>query len=134
MWLFTKVGFFSVVQVHDLQGAVMIRARVLEDIELLLKTYKKQFKVNGRIVQTPTNDYPYRIHVRQTEFAKLCAALAKDIDYTNFKSKVEDDRGRDVEELYMRVWQTMVNAEKKLKQIAGERRVDPLGTAGMPRL
>lgn len=122
MWLFTKVGFFSVVQIKDMSGVVFVRARVRTDLQHLMNKYKNilvRGKANGypSISHSPKADYPYRIVIRQTEFARLAGALARDIDYTNFKDAVLLAQGHERAELYHEVWAAMSDAEKRVNEV-----------------
>jgi hypothetical protein len=91
----------------------MIRARIREDLDLLRKTY--MYKLGPTITSKGT-DYPYRAIIRKAEFAKGMARIARDIDYGNFKSKVEQTQGLPREQLYARVWAVMAGAERDLQQ------------------
>lgn len=114
MWLFTKFGFFSVVQVKEVRGAVAVRARVREDLVAFSQEYLKI----GKPVQVDLGtDYPYRIYLKQGQFAEAMKKVSEDIDYTNFKDKVQEVQGHSRAELYLGIWQMMYNAEKKLKAL-----------------
>jgi hypothetical protein len=104
MWLFTKVGFYSVVQDGDRTGVLVVRSRDKKDLETLVA---KQPEIFTEIVHLPGRDYAWRSFVYQAAFAPLLAQLVLEIDYSNFKSKVEQDQGLPRELLYSEVWGVM---------------------------
>jgi hypothetical protein len=115
MWLFTKVGFFSVVleeEGNDGDDArLMVRARVGEDLAKLRSTYAPKLSAT---VEWPGRDYPYRAFITKEEMAEAMVRITLDIDYGNFKSKVAEEQGYDRAHLYGAVWGVMNNAESKL--------------------
>lgn len=114
-WLFTKVGFFSVVKKgpEAKQGLVCVRSRFKDDLDNLRNTYVPTL---GPTEERPHTDYPYRAFVPQEEFAEGMKALYADIDYSNFKDEVADTQGYERAHLYGEVWGTMFNAEARLKK------------------
>jgi hypothetical protein len=46
------------------------------------------------IIESPTSDYPYRVIVARETAEFLIAALAIEIDYTNFKDEIDREHGR----------------------------------------
>ena len=94
MWLFTKLGFFSIVQkpTDKSDDMVTIRSRVREDLEALRTHYLASL---GPTTQEGGSDYPYRARVKRAHFALALASLANDIDYSNFKSAVAQSQGRE---------------------------------------
>lgn len=92
MWLFTKYGFFSAVCARDGKSGsgdvdtsrIMVRARVREHLERLTS----RFPDNGwgEILESPGNDYRWRVFLKKDAWAEVAASLALDTDYDNFKS------------------------------------------------
>lgn len=125
MWLFTKFGFFSVVCVRNLKGAVFVRARVREDLETFKKKYlsteahKKSPSDRYKILVDRKADYPYRLIVKQTVFSEVMFAIASEIDYSNFKDKVAETQGKERAWFYSKVWQTLANLEGDLEMVSG---------------
>lgn len=113
MWLFTKVGFFSVVLETYAKGKprLMVRARVGKDLDALRATYAPKLSATK---QEKGRDYPYRAFITHAEFAKVVAKLVTDIDYGNFKSMVAKEQGHPRSRLYHGVWDVMFGAEEKL--------------------
>lgn len=85
MWLFTKRGFYSIVQKK--KGEFHIRARVKPDLGNL----KDLAGIKEKIVTTRDADYRYRLVVGPEEIGRVMERLGQDIDYANFKSKVASD-------------------------------------------
>jgi hypothetical protein len=95
VWLFTDIGFYSVVAVDETHNApwgiaepgtrMMIRAR---DALHLLELAERYFP-DATIYQTPQADYQYRIVVDKDAWAEAAHDLAASIDYPNFKARVD---------------------------------------------
>lgn len=112
MWIFSRAGFFSAVQKGGRKGQeVCVRARVLEDLDRLRKLYWPEM---GVVQRSQNTDYPYRVFVSHGTWAKVCEAMARDIDYSNFKDMVAKEQGYERAHLYGDVWSVMYGAEQKL--------------------
>lgn len=118
MWIYSKVGFFSVVT-HNTTG-IVIRARVQKDLEAL-----REFSpIDLEIVETPKRDYPFRAVVSRSVWELIAERLTSEIDYPNFKSEV--GKGDHVRAwLYSRVWEIMVSGLENERPKAKRRKVDP---------
>lgn len=85
MWLYTTIGFFSVINVGS--DRMMVRSRHRADLERL-----KLIDVDGwdatatEIIVSPDRDYRYRIVVSSSTFEALVVKLVRDITYHNFKA------------------------------------------------
>ena len=111
MWLFTKYGFYSVVEDKEVPENVLIRARAREDLENL-KALMKRFFPGSTLATAPIydslySDYRYRVFVPKKDFEAVAQLLVRELDYTNFKHAVGEagDTGRDM--AYMSVWSAM---------------------------
>jgi len=83
MWVFSTIGFFSIVRARPGSAGVQVRARTRADLERLLAV----FKVRASIVATPRADYPYRIEVSQRVWLRIAVGLARRAKtYANFKN------------------------------------------------
>lgn len=114
MWLFTRAGFFSVVDKKSQPrgvGEVCIRARVAADFDSLRQLY---FPDMPDVILETNTDYPYRIYVGKKAWAKVAALMSEDVTYDNFKSMVAKEQGYDRSHLYGDVWGVMFGAEQKL--------------------
>lgn len=131
MWLFTKVGFFSVVEASEdrkeidsltsgfkFEGAqkddtlLSIRARIEGDLDLLRAQYAPG--LSPTVILGAHRDYPYRAYISKEKFAEAMCRAALDIDYGNFKSMIMRVFGMAREVLYAKVWGVMNEAEKKI--------------------
>lgn len=131
MWLFTKVGFFSVVEASEdrkeineltngfkFAGAadndtlLSIRARIEGDLDLLRSAYAPE--LSPTVLLGPHRDYPYRAYISKEKFAEAMCRAALDIDYGNFKGMIMRVFGISRELLYAKVWGVMNNADQKL--------------------
>jgi hypothetical protein len=104
MWLFTKIGFFSVVADEGRRDVLVVRARDKKDLEALVA---KKPEIFTEIIHLENRDYAWRTFVYQTAFAPIVSQLVLEIDYTNFKSKVMADQGIEREKVYAQVWGVM---------------------------
>jgi len=105
MWLYTKVGFFSVVAPEnpssDGREYLVVRARVRKDLENLGEKYLPNL---GNIIETKTSDYRFRAIVPKAEFGMVMYKIVKDIDYPNFKDAVKKEQGEKRAHVYGSVW------------------------------
>lgn len=106
MWLLTTFGFFSVVEKPgDREAdALTVRARVKADLEHLRAKYLPGL---GEISESSTTDYRYRAQASKPQVMKAFAAIAKDIDYSNFKSAVGNRMGSARAKTYGKVWDVL---------------------------
>lgn len=107
MWIFTKQGFYSVVQDFRDPSLLLVRARSRADLERLSEG------LHGRpeILATPDADYPYRLVAQREDFASWLASSAAAADYTNFKAAVAQSAGLERALLYEEVWSDMRRLE-----------------------
>lgn len=116
MWLFSKAGFFSVVQSSEPQPEIgvgtdvlSVRSRIEGDLERLRKMYVPEL---GPTVMLPGRDYPYRAYVHRDQLGAGLLRMVLDLDYGNFKSMVGHVFGYARAHLYGEVWSVMFGAEK----------------------
>jgi hypothetical protein len=106
MWLFTEIGFFSIVSNRTDGGkTIMVRARRHEDIHAMAARFREVGEDTPRVHETPGNDYPYRIIVDPVSFAGVMGSLVGDIRYPNFKDHVHKKGSVNYVELLHDVWQ-----------------------------
>ena len=110
MWLFTKHGFYSVVaNTKPGESGLLVRAREVGHLNALCDRLGWP---RSRVLETPANDYRFRVMVSEKEWAKAAASLTGDIDYGNFKGECgERAREGDLDSAYVKtlgkVWQAM---------------------------
>jgi hypothetical protein len=109
MWIFTTVGFFSVVQKSG-NSFLTVRARVASDLDRLREKYMPEL---SRAIKGQGTDYPYRATISHEDFAKGMEKIVKDIRYSNFKAEVEAKMGSKRESIYLEVWRTLLKLEKE---------------------
>jgi len=113
MWLMTKQGFYSIVQHKQLEDRFMVRSRARKDLANL-KVLLGDTLGGVEVVETPHNDYRYRIIVTGEQKAAILDALGKEIDYPNFKSEIarRPDQA-DKLDAYHDIWAVMYRTQKK---------------------
>lgn len=92
MWLFTRYGFFSATSAHGRgRGAdphrIMVRARVRQHL-VNLRTRFARHLGGTRIIESAATDYRYRMFVPKWVWSAVCAKLAGETEWTNFKGEV----------------------------------------------
>lgn len=107
MWIFTPIGFFSVVQKPG-QSVLTVRARVAGDLDRLREAYLPE--LSATICQGGT-DYPFRATISHGDFARGLTKIAGDIRYGNFKEEVARTMGREREAVYHKVWSVLAELE-----------------------
>jgi hypothetical protein len=110
MWLMTNFGMFSAtlrpertVRQGD-ERFIQVRSRRGQDLAELKARY---MPMAGDIVRTTDSDYEYRIFCTHDDWALVVARLAHDIDYTNFKNSVKDNK---LHTAYTRIWAVLYDA------------------------
>jgi hypothetical protein len=109
MWIFTDVGFFSIVQ-KEKTDYLTVRARVRKDLDKLRAKYMPQL---SDTIEHEGSDYPYRATITHDDFALGMARLSYNIDYDNFKSMVYRKFGEYREAVYAKVWSVMFSLQKR---------------------
>jgi len=106
MWLITPIGFFSVVQKPgDKQaGTLTVRSRVRADLAAL----KQEFLPGlGPIKESHDTDYRFRAVAPRAEVSAAMARMVDRLDYSNFKSEVAKQQGKQRANLYHKVWDVL---------------------------
>lgn len=114
MWLFTTVGFFSIVE-KPIEGAktnapmLAVRSRVPGDLEALREKYMPEL---SEPIATPSGDYKFRASISHEDFAKGMTKIVSDLHYDNFKSEIGRKQGYKREYYYHGVWAAAMQLEK----------------------
>ena len=103
MWLFTEIGFFSVVAHRDRPDTLLVRARAREDLEALRDRHLPDLE----LLENAGSDYRWRAFVGRADWERVAAALAAGIDYPNFKNAVAERQGHERAGCYHDVWAVM---------------------------
>ena len=118
MWLFTKDGFFSVVEkpIDKVFGHTLtIRSRAKKDLELMLKTIGSGAIIDG----DGGTDYQWRVRVTRAEWKEYLLLSVNDLNYENFKHEVQEkDKLR--ADVYLSIWRDLLRiADKVRRRIPG---------------
>lgn len=108
MWLMTRHGFYSIVDKGEMEG-IQIRARERKDLENLFGDDRALDYDTHQILETPHNDYRYRVIVNQVRLRSVLHWLGNDIDYPNFKGEI-DKRPDQRRKPYHEVWNVLARA------------------------
>ena len=108
MWIFTTIGFFSVVADPGHPRMLKIRARTRADLEALRRRHLPDIE----IVETHHTDYRYRALVHRDEWIHAAQALAAEVDYPNFKNAVAQRQGVGRAKLYGEIWLLMYGLQR----------------------
>lgn len=101
MWLFTETGFVSAVKSNIDPTKLMIRSRDKKSLEELAVL------ANAEILEIPNRDYPYRVITDKAVLTEWMTGLIADLDYSNFKGRVEVTRGHEFTKALHDVWSDM---------------------------
>jgi 8-oxo-dGTP pyrophosphatase MutT (NUDIX family) len=114
MWLFTRLGFFSVVRKEN-DDHLTIRSRTQGDLLRLCRYYLPKA---GDPVAHAGTDYPWRVRCPQNDFAEALQKIAGDIDYGNFKNEVALSVGKTRAAHYGKVWSALYGIADDLQEHA----------------
>lgn len=106
MWLFTDNGFVSAIRYNQNKPEITVRARDKKSLAELVSL------TGAEIITRSDTDYPHRIIIDEGDWTSYVAEKALNIDYSNFKSRVYQTRGKDFAHLLSDVWGTMLGAER----------------------
>ena len=103
MWMFTTIGFYSVVAHAEEPRTVIVRARARADLENLRREHLPDLE----IIENGGTDYAFRAYVSRDEWEHAARQMAEAIDYPNFKDAVVARQGFERAGFYVEVWETM---------------------------
>jgi hypothetical protein len=108
MWLFTRLGFFSV----SVQGQkVIIRARSKQHLQALRQRVGSR---KWQIVASPHNDYGWRMVLTMEVWAGCVSELVKEQTWGNFKDEVKRfSTDRDYLDALHDIWLVMFRYQNK---------------------
>ena len=105
MWIFTDTGFISAVRKPEYPSVVTVRSRDRESLESLAA------KAQVEIKRSPNGDYPYRVFVGDGPFIEWFLDRGSDLNYSNFKNRVVETRGKQFASALNKVWSAMLSVE-----------------------
>jgi hypothetical protein len=107
MWIFTTIGFFSIVQ-KPRTDFLTVRARVASDLDNLRTEF---MPLLSPTVSGSGTDYPFRATISHKGFGAGLAKMGEAITYGNLKSAVGKKMGWQREQAYHKVWQDLFDLE-----------------------
>ena len=109
MWIFTPIGFFSIIANQQREEELVVRGRVKSDLLLLERELLDYDERNppSHVVTTPHADYPFRLFVNRETFAGWIAQSLLTLDYTNFKDTVAKTDPKRAHDTYLQIWGTL---------------------------
>ncbi|MGU5711888.1 NUDIX hydrolase [Aeromonas caviae] len=124
MWLFTKFGFFSIVQKdNDQENILTIRSRTKGDLDRLRNHYLPSLSPSRDHEGT---DYPWRANATAEALKEAMGAIVQEIDYTNFKNEVGLSTGHARAKRYSKVWSALYDMQEDFPEPQAE------GVEGLP--
>jgi hypothetical protein len=105
MWIFTETGFISAVRKPEHPGVVTVRSRDRISLEALAA------KAQVEIKRSPKGDYPYRVFVGDAPFIEWFLDRGGELEYSNFKNRVVQTRGKKFASALNNVWAAMLAVE-----------------------
>lgn len=114
MWLFTRDGFYSIVQHRDSADIVQVRARTREDLVDLAKAIGMPNTGNEEtgIMEDPRADYRWRLNVPRETMAWYTSEAVKGIDYTTSVKTAIGKGDPKRKSALMRVWSAMMSLQR----------------------
>ena len=114
MWLFTKTGFYSIVEKPEDAPRLTIRARDRGDLVRLKKRYLPEM---SKIVELEVSDYQFRAFAPRQAVARAMSRIASEINYSNFKDEVLREQGASRAALYHRVWAVLFELQPVARRV-----------------
>lgn len=108
MWVITTDGFLSAVEHRGDPDKIMVRARVKADLERVRAATGLGFRIKR---SQQWADYAYRTTMSRADWVQVCATLAGEVDYDNFKNAVAARRGKERAGVYMSVWGALLRLQ-----------------------
>ncbi len=112
MWLYTRIGFFSIVH-KDEPGTLTVRSRLRRDIEDF-KAASASLK-EAEIIVSEDSDYRYRLIADRAAVMDAIDEIVADIDYDNFKEEVEY-----TDKLRVPVYSALWGITMRLEELEGD--------------
>lgn len=122
MWVMTQHGFYSAIAFDPKKGklenalretdpedVLQVRCRVQGDAVHLAKFVGRPKAVReskGR------GDYEFRVNVTREEWVAFLAEETAEVDYGNFKSRVQKAQGKKRHDAYSRCWSALLSLQK----------------------
>jgi 8-oxo-dGTP pyrophosphatase MutT (NUDIX family) len=126
MWIFTTIGFFSIVQKPGSE-VLTVRARAKGDLDALRARYLPSL---SRTTSKGGSDYPWRATVDHAAFAEAMKQMVLNVTYSNYKSAVANIQGHARARVYHDVWAALLNLPEAVpKTVAATESRPPIQTS-----
>lgn len=114
MWIFTKDGFYSVIQKSNQKGTdlLTVGSRYKSDMARLIKGLNIP---EDKLLKATGTEYEYRVEVKTSVIADYMKEQVMQIDYSNFKHEIEL-RNKKRADIYHGVWAKLLRAGKSKDQ------------------
>ncbi len=107
MWLFTTIGFYSIVQKPG-QDCLTIRARVAADLNRL----REQYLPDLSPTEPEVVDYPFKATISRESLMRGMEKIIGDINYNDFQTEVVRRMGFEREHIYTEIWDVLHELEQ----------------------
>ncbi len=92
MWIFTKTGVLSIVEYDPTNGYADDGVAERDRSQLMVRSRQAEHLTEvgfseSEIIETPNNDYPFRVITGRERVAQLILLQVMSIDYENYKAK-----------------------------------------------
>lgn len=92
MWIFTKTGVLSIVEYDPTNGYADDGVAPHDHSQLMVRSRQAEHLTEvgfseREIIETPNNDYPFRVITGRERVAQLILLQVMSIDYENYKAK-----------------------------------------------
>jgi hypothetical protein len=118
MWIFSRRGFYSVVEHKDNPNLILVRARREQDLANLIRGYELAHK----ITEHPDFDYRWRLIVDRLTWQELSAPLLAEIDYPSFKTELAQTDQVDKLPMLLGFWEQLADYQAEIQEEEIERR------------
>jgi hypothetical protein len=105
MWIFLNDGFFSIVESYEDKSKFLVRARIKGDLERVFGDHE--------VLETPYNDYRFRMILDKKYVTNIIANRIENIDYSNFKNSISP-KLESLKSACSKVWRVMFETQFKL--------------------
>src|SRR5215813_3564765 len=113
MWLFTKYGFYSVVEDRFNKDKVMVRARSRQHLVALQNLNAVSLK-GCKIARTDSADYRFRMRMTKSQWRLCHERLVETLTYRNYKDEAKKLRDKDFDLALGEIWAIMHEYQERI--------------------
>lgn len=112
MWIFTKHAVLSVVEYDPTNGYADDGIAPHDHTWMFVRSRRREHLTDfgfgdSEVIETPRNDYPFRVLVKKDRVAEMMARSVREIDYENFKGACMRDGDHPYDMLHD-VWESVM--------------------------